>query len=51
MVVHACNPTYSEDGSRRITSFRPAQAKLVKPYIKNKKIQTKWLRGVGRALA
>jgi hypothetical protein len=41
MLVHY-NPSYSGGGGRRISSSRPAQAKLVRPYIKNK-IQTKGL--------
>jgi hypothetical protein len=34
MVVHAYNPSYSGGRHRRISSSRPAQAKLVKPYLK-----------------
>jgi hypothetical protein len=36
MVTHACNPSYSTDRDRRIMSSRSAQAKLVRPYLKNK---------------
>jgi hypothetical protein len=36
MVVHACNPSSSGGRGRRISSLRPAQAKSVRPYLKNK---------------
>jgi hypothetical protein len=36
MMVHACNPGYLGGRSRRILSSRPARAKLVRPYLKNK---------------
>jgi hypothetical protein len=37
VVVHVCNTRYFlGDGSRHITSLRSAQAKLAKPYLKNK---------------
>jgi hypothetical protein len=35
MLEHPYNPSYSGDGSRGITSLRPAWAKLVRPYLKN----------------
>jgi hypothetical protein len=36
MVVHSYNPSYSGDGGRSISISRAAQAKLAKPYLKNK---------------
>jgi hypothetical protein len=36
MVSHSCNPSYSESRVRRIGRSRPALAKLVRPYLKNK---------------
>jgi hypothetical protein len=52
MVVHACNPTYSGVGGGRSRNMRPALAKLVRPFLKNK-IKTKGLghSSNGRALA
>jgi hypothetical protein len=35
--MHICNPSYSEGGGRRITSSRPAQAKLARPKTYNKR--------------
>jgi hypothetical protein len=43
MVMHACNPRELEDAGWRITSLKPAQSKVVKPYINNK-IKMKGLR-------
>jgi hypothetical protein len=37
VVVHACNPSYLGSEGQRISIWRPAQAKLVKHYLKNKK--------------
>jgi hypothetical protein len=37
MVVYACNPSYSGGRCRRITSSKPAQAKLLKPFLKKKR--------------
>jgi hypothetical protein len=42
VVVHICNPSYSGDRGRRITSSRPTWAKLVNYYLK-KKTKTKVL--------
>jgi hypothetical protein len=36
MVVHSCNPSYSGRRDRRLTSSKPAQAKLSRPYLENK---------------
>jgi hypothetical protein len=36
VVVLACNPSFSGGRVRRITNLRPAQAKLVRSYLKNK---------------
>jgi hypothetical protein len=33
-VVHSYNPSYPEGRNRRISSLRPVQAKLVRPYLK-----------------
>jgi hypothetical protein len=33
--VCAYNPSYSRDRDKRIMSLRPAQAKLVRPYLRN----------------
>jgi hypothetical protein len=44
-VTHACNPSYSRGGGRRITSLRPAWAKLARPYLKNK-VKAKRAEGV-----
>jgi hypothetical protein len=52
MVVHACNPSYSRVGGRRIANLRPVRSKKARPYLRNE-IQTKEL-GYGssdRALA
>jgi hypothetical protein len=50
----ACYPSnFHLSGYRRILSLRPAQAKLARPYLKDK-IQTKglgmWLSGIALAL-
>jgi hypothetical protein len=37
-VVHICNPSYLGDSSRRIARSRPAQANLVRPCLKNKRL-------------
>jgi hypothetical protein len=53
MVVHICKSNYSGDRSRVLMHLRPAQAKLARPYLKDK-IQTKglgmWLSGIALAL-
>jgi hypothetical protein len=51
MVADACNPSYLEGRGRRITSSRPAWAKLARPYLKTKCKQKGWGCGSnGRAL-
>jgi hypothetical protein len=37
MVVHTYNPSYSGGRGRKITSLRPAQARVMRPYLENKK--------------
>jgi hypothetical protein len=46
MEVHIYNPSYSEGRGRKISSSRPAQAKVSKTLTQNK-IQTKKLEGCG----
>jgi hypothetical protein len=36
MVVHVCNPIYLGDKGRRLSNSRPAQAKGVRPALKDK---------------
>jgi hypothetical protein len=36
VVAHSCNSSYLGGRGRRIESSRPAQAKLARPYLKNK---------------
>jgi hypothetical protein len=36
MVVHACKSNYSEGRNRRISSWRPTQVKVMRPYLRNK---------------
>jgi hypothetical protein len=37
MGAHACNPTYSGSKGKSISSLRPAQEKLARPYFKKTK--------------
>lgn len=37
MVVNACNPSYSEGGSRRISKFQDSQGNLVRLFLKIQK--------------
>jgi hypothetical protein len=39
MVVNACNLSYSGCEGRKISSSRPVWAKLVRPYLKNKRAE------------
>jgi hypothetical protein len=48
-VVHASNPSFLEDGDRRIASSRPVLANLVRPYIKNK-MQVKGLGDIAQVV-
>jgi hypothetical protein len=43
MVAHTCNPRYSGGRERRILNLNlnPDQAKLVRPYLRNKNKNTK----------
>jgi hypothetical protein len=44
MVVHICNPSYSEGRDRRMESLKTDQAKLLKPPSKKQNLKIKWLR-------
>jgi hypothetical protein len=36
LVVHDCNPSHLAEGGRKVTSSRPALAKLARLYLRNK---------------
>jgi hypothetical protein len=50
VVVHACHPSYTRGGDKRMVSSRTAQAKLARPCLKDK-IQMKVLGGIAQVAA